>query len=129
MNLKNLILILFGCLVIGFVCYWKFDETGRAKWNAYWHKMQKVDDRTLYKTKREVENTARAMNASYKADVATYNEFKNDNEEVNRTLAKQAKLRAIKTASVYNEYILKNSYVWEDNIPNDIDRELSIKFE
>ena len=40
--------------------------------------------------------------------------------------AEQAKMRANRTANSYNEYILKNSYVWEDNIPSDIDYSLPI---
>lgn len=35
-------------------------------------------------------------------------------------------MRANRTANSYNEYILKNSYVWEDNIPSDIDYSLPI---
>ena len=29
-------------------------------------------------------------------------------------------MRANKTAATYNEYVLKNSYVWEENVPDDI---------
>ena len=29
-------------------------------------------------------------------------------------------MRANQTANTYNEYILKNSHVWKDNIPSDI---------
>ena len=29
-------------------------------------------------------------------------------------------MRANKTAASYNNYILKNSYVWSDNVPKDI---------
>ena len=50
---------------------------------------------------------------------------KSDNEE-KQSWAEQAKMRANKTANTYNEYILKNSYVWEGNIPEDIDRSLQI---
>lgn len=35
-------------------------------------------------------------------------------------------MRANKTANIYNEYILKNSYVFEGNIPSDIYMELEI---
>ena len=41
------------------------------------------------------------------------------NEGVNN-----AKTRANNTASTYNNYILKNSYVWKDNIPSDIKTKL-----
>ena len=29
-------------------------------------------------------------------------------------------MRANKTASTYNNYILNNTYVWKENIPSDI---------
>ena len=35
-------------------------------------------------------------------------------------------MRANKTANSYNEYILKNSFVWSENIPSDIRSELDI---
>lgn len=34
-------------------------------------------------------------------------------------------MRANKTTASYNEYILKNSFVWENNIPSDIYSSLS----
>jgi hypothetical protein len=33
-------------------------------------------------------------------------------------------MRANDTAAAYNNYILKNSYVWEDNVPADIKTKL-----
>ena len=48
-----------------------------------------------------------------------------DNEE-KQSWAEQAKMRANRTANSYIEYILKNSYVWEDNIPSDIDYSLPL---
>lgn len=38
--------------------------------------------------------------------------------------AEQAKMRANKTASTYNNYILENSYIWSGNVPADIATEL-----
>ena len=46
--------------------------------------------------------------------------------EVGRTWAAQAKMRANKTASSYNNYILQNNFVWKDNIPEDIRTTLDI---
>lgn len=46
--------------------------------------------------------------------------------EVERTWAAQAKMRANKTASSYNNYILQNNFVWKDNIPKDIRTTLDI---
>ena len=33
-------------------------------------------------------------------------------------------LRANRTAATYNTYILENSFVWADNVPEDIDMKL-----
>ena len=38
--------------------------------------------------------------------------------------ANNAKIRANNTANTYNNYILKNSYVWKDNVPSDIKTKL-----
>lgn len=35
-------------------------------------------------------------------------------------------MRANKTAVSYNNYILKNSFIWSDNVPEDIREELDI---
>lgn len=84
---------------------------------------QKVDDRTNYDTIKQVEDTCRSMQASYKSDVLTYEQYKDaDGEKGN--WAEQAKMRANRTAASYNEYILKNSFVWDGNIPDDIAQSL-----
>ena len=105
-------------LVLAFV-FFTFVPAGRVMWNNYTHSLEKADE-VDYETKKKVEDTARAMIANYNADVATYNAFKDSEVESEREYATQAKLRAIRTATSYNDYILKNSYVWEDNVPSDI---------
>lgn len=87
---------------------------------------RKIEDRTSYDTMKKVEDTCRSMIASYKTDKATYDMYKDSDNEEKQSWAEQAKMRANKTANTYNEYILKNSYVWEGNIPEDIDRSLQI---
>ena len=87
---------------------------------------KKIDDRTNYNTKKKVEDTARASIASYKTDKATWEMYKDSDNEEKQSWAEQAKMRANKTATVYNEYMLKNSYVFEGNIPADIDYQLEI---
>lgn len=86
--------------------------------------MQKVDDQTSYETRKEVEYTCRAMISSYESDRMTYEQYKDSENEEKRSWSEQAKMRANKTASVYNNYILKNSYVWSGNIPEDISEQL-----
>ncbi len=41
-----------------------------------------------------------------------------------RSWGEQAKMRANQTAASYNEFIMKNSFVFEGNIPKDICTEL-----
>ena len=116
----TIIVTIISVILIGAIIFFGFTPGGRSVWNSYTHSLEKADE-NQYETKKQVEDTARSMIASYKSDVATYEQYKDsDNEE------KQAKMRANRTANSYNEYILKNSYVWEDNIPSDIDYSLPI---
>lgn len=71
-------------------------------------------------TIKKVEDTCRAMISSYNTDKHTYEQYKDSDNEEKQEWAEQAKMRANKTASTYNNYILKNSYVWKDNVPDDI---------
>ena len=64
---------------------------------------QKAIDNVSYDRLKKVEDTARAMIATYKSDKLTYEAYKNTDKE----LATQAKIRANRTAVAYNEYILK----------------------
>ena len=84
----------------------------------------KIEDRTKYETRKKVEDTARASIASYKADKATWEMYKDSTDPEKQSWAEQARMRANRTAATYNEYILKNSYVFEGNIPADINYEL-----
>lgn len=87
---------------------------------------QKIDDATNYETRKTVEDSCRAMIASYEADKLTYEQYKDSENDEQRSWADQAKMRANRTAANYNNYILKNSYVWSGNIPEDILAELPI---
>ena len=126
--MKKVLIIIAAiiCVVlIGAIIFFNFTPTGRSIWNNYTHSLEKADE-NQYETQKQVEDTARAMIASYKADIATYNQYKDSDNEEKQSWAEQAKMRANRTATSYNEYILKNSYVWEDNIPSDIDYSLPL---
>lgn len=88
--------------------------------NGVKHDVQKVDDLTNYETIKKVEDTCRAMISSYEADKLTYEQYKNSTNKEKTEWAEQAKMRANKTAASYNNYILKNNYVWSGNVPKDI---------
>lgn len=77
-------------------------------------------DETSYASRKAVEDTCRAMTASYEADRLTYEQYNNSDSAEERGWAAQAKMRANKTAATYNNYIVKNSFVWNGNIPRDI---------
>lgn len=121
----TIIVAIISVILIGAIIFFGFTPGGRSVWNSYTHSLEKADE-NQYETKKQVEDTARAMIASYKSDVATYEQYKESDNEEKQSWADQAKMRANRTANSYNEYILKNSYVWEDNIPSDIDYSLPI---
>lgn len=117
-------LVVVLILVIGCPIYFGATPSGKATWNNWFHKVQEADDNTNYKTLKKVEDTCRAMISSYEADKLTYEQYKDSEIAEEQSWAKQAKMRANKTASSYNNYILENSYVWANNVPTDIKREL-----
>lgn len=92
--------------------------------NRWEYDIQKADDETSYKTLKEVEDTCRSMISNYESDKMVYEQFKDSSDKDEQNWANSAKIRANKTASQYNNYILKNSFVWKDNIPADIAEEL-----
>ena len=107
-------------VVVGSSVFFRATPTGKAIWNNWFHAVQKVDDDTNYKTKKKVEDTCRAMIASYNSDKLTYEQYRDSDSEEKQSWAEQAKMRANKTASTYNNFILKNEYIWKGNVPSDI---------
>lgn len=107
-------------LVLLFGVGYAISPSVRELVNGVKHDVQKADDRTNYETIKKVEDTCRAMISSYEADKLTYEQYKDSTDKEKTEWAEQAKMRANKTASSYNNYILKNSYVWSDNVPKDI---------
>lgn len=111
-------------VVLCSILFFAVTPAGRAVWNSWFYTVQKVDDATNYNTKKKVEDTCRSMIASYNSDRLTYEQYKDSDNPEKQSWAEQAKMRANKTASSYNEFILKNSYVWSGNVPSDILSEL-----
>ena len=93
---------------------------GVALRNSYGFAVQKVDDATRYETRKKVEDTCRAMIANYEADRISYEQYKQSDDTEKQGWAEQAKMRANRTAASYNEYYLKNSFVWSGAVPSDI---------
>ena len=103
---------------------WCLSPVGRACINEWFFHVQKADDATSYKTRKTVEDTCRSMIASYTSDRLVYEQYKDSEDAAKKSWAEMAQMRANKTAASYNEYVIKNSFVWSGNIPEDIDREL-----
>ena len=124
--MKNIFYGILIALFIAVIIYFALTPGGRAQWNTWWHGVQKADDATNYETLKKVEDTCRAMISSYQSDKLTYEQYKDSDNEEKQSWAEQAKMRANKTATEYNNYILKNSYVWKDAVPADIYMNLPI---
>lgn len=118
--------IILVVLLFASIIFFSATPAGVATWNNWWHGVQKADDVTNYETRQKVEDTCRAMIASYESDKLTYEQYKDSDNEEKQSWAEQAKMRANKTATEYNNYILKNTYVWKDNVPSDIYMKLDI---
>lgn len=88
--------------------------------NQMVHEIKKTDDATRYSTRKKVEDTCRATIVSYQSDRLTWEQYKDSDSKEQRGWADAAKIRANKAAVTYNEYFLKNSYVFEGNVPGDI---------
>lgn len=118
----------FGIVMLVVICvlavllpiYFGATPAGKAQWNTWFHAVQKADDDTNYETLKKVEDTCRSMISSYNSDKLTYEQYKDSENEEKQSWAEEAKMRANKTASTYNNYILKNEYIWKGNIPADI---------
>ena len=117
--------IFFGIIIISVVGI-GFRWIGTFVKNEVEFVDKKIEDRTNYDTRKKVEDTARASITSYKTDRATYEMYKDSDNEEKQSWAEQAKMRANKTANIYNEYMLKNSFVFDGNIPSDIEYQLEI---
>lgn len=118
--MRKAAVIVLSTLLCLTILFFAFTPSGRGVWNSWLHALQASDDATRYATRKKVEDTCRAMLSSYASDCLTYAQYKSSPVEEKRSWAEQAKMRANKTAATYNEYILKNTYVFRDSIPEDI---------
>lgn len=125
-DIVAIVAIILCVLLFAAFIFFTCTPAGVATWNNWWHGVQKADDKTNYETIKKVEDTCRAMITSYESDKLTYEQYKDSDNEEKQSWAEQAKMRANKTAMEYNNYILKNTYVWKDNIPSDIRMKLDI---
>ena len=119
MKAVKFICIIVAAFLVVTIFFFTVTPAGRTVWNNYTHSLQKADE-VSYETRKHVEDTVRSYIANYNADVDIYHTYCNSKDENKKEYAEAARMRAISTANSYNEYIRKNSYVWKDNLPNDI---------
>ena len=115
--------VLLCVATIGIGIFFGATSKGKQIIVDWQNSLKKVDEGT-YETQKEVEDTCRSMMASYNADKLIYEQYKDSDVEEERSWANNAKIRANQTASTYNNYVLKNSYVWSGNVPSDIKLQL-----
>lgn len=116
-------------LLIGFVLFVTFTPMGRAMMNEYGFMMERVDEEIDYDNRKMVEDTARSMIATHDSAFMEYETYRTfceketyDENKCERALS--ARTSANKTASTYNNYMLKNKYLFKGNMPFDIFYEL-----
>lgn len=120
------VLSIVVAIILVAIIFFACTPIGVATWNNWMHSLQKADDATNYETLKQVEDTCRAMISSYTSDKLVYEQYKDSDNEEKQSWAEQAKMRANKTAVEYNNYILKNNYVWKEAVPDDIYMTLEI---
>lgn len=116
----TIICTILAVLLVGSIIFFGCTASGRTAWNNYWHDVEKADDNTDYSNRKIVEDTCRAMISQYNSDKMRYETYKTSDDPHKQEWGEQAKIRANTTASTYNNYILKNSYIWKGNVPSDI---------
>lgn len=85
--------VLIIALLIGL--YFGITPGGRAAWNRWFFGVQKADDATRYSTIKKVEDTCRAMIASYEVDKLMYEQYKDSDSEENYVFTKTAKKKKV----------------------------------
>lgn len=118
--LIGMLVAFFAIIIIGLPIFFNATPTGKSLWNSWFHSVHVADDNTNYETKKKVEDTCRSMISTYNSDKLIYEQYKDSDNTEKASWAEQAKIRANKTASNYNNYVLKNQYVWKNNVPDDI---------
>lgn len=92
--------------------------------NDWKYDIKKTGEVSNYEVLKEVEDKCRAMIANYEADKKIYEQYVDSSDGEKSTRAEQARKRANSIVDEYNDYILKNEFVWSNNVPDDIYLEL-----
>ena len=114
---------------ISFSVYINYVPSGIEWWTEYQATRDKAGEDT-YENKKQVEDEARALIVSYESNLMQYTEAIDqcaaNSESAYCSMAITYKTRTNNAAIRFNEYMLLNTFVWEENIPDDIDTELPL---
>lgn len=119
------IAIIVITLLVSAILFFGATPEGRERYVAWKASLDKASEDS-YANQKRVEDYCRAAISTYNADKLTYEQYKDSEDEEQRGWAAAAKIRANTTASTYNNYMQENSFVWEDNLPDDIPSTLSV---
>lgn len=129
METKSKVLIGISSVIvalgIGAGIFFGATPVGRRIVTGYNYDMEKAGENN-YENRKKVEDQCRAYISSYNADKLIYEQYKNSDSALEKGWSESARTRANTTAVTYNNYFLRNSYIFKDNIPNDICSELKI---
>lgn len=121
----KIIVCILSILILFSILFWIIATPDGIKIaNEYTAQLEDAEYNTDYNTVREIEETLRSYIASYEADKIIYETNKDNTDKESIVLANAAKSRVNRTAATYNQFYLKNSYIWKSNIPDDISSEL-----
>ena len=114
---KVLIWVSICAVVLAIPLYFHFVPNGITTWSKWTAKSANQD---MAETKTEVEKNCRTWIADYETQTLMYEQYRESSNADQQVLASAAKQKANEIADKYNDYFLRNKYVWDKNIPSDI---------
>lgn len=123
---RAIAMLTFFMTVIILICILTGCASMTGRYHTWRTDIKQTADLTRYETRKQVEDTCRATIVSYESDKLMWEQYKDSDSKEERSWANSAKQRANKSAITYNEYFLKNSFVFDGNVPADIRSELPI---
>ena len=116
----KVVIVVAICVVVISGIFFSYTQAGVRIFNEWRFGLQEVHDQTDYATLRRVEDTARAMVATWEGDYLQWQQFKDSDIQEERNWANGALMRANRTSTTFNNFMLENSFVWAYGVPDDI---------
>lgn len=113
-------------LVIMAVCFsfYSFNVGGvKTAVDRHFSNQQRISENNTYESRREAENSARSLITNYvaaKLEYETYHIYIGTKDKAREQRALDARTSANMTISKYNNFMQENSFLFENNIPEDL---------